>query len=359
MTKSVKSIEELLQITTQFSELAAKSNIKSDRSKATRLLRQVDADLTDNVLIAERTFIASALAHRVLTAKEERVLTTAYHEEVLKNGHDSPYATRIRHALSLYNLRLVASISHNYRDRGLSVGELLNEGYIGLDHAIRLFDVTREFRLTTYVYNWIDQCIQRAVQNTGSLLRLPAHIIANLQSLHKKRAQANSALLRYLYEHPEAANDIDSLHHEHYLALKQDLEQATEEIGKLQTQLGFHTNQYCAPSVNPLLIDSETEDGEAGVWEGSLMSDEDLEASAVQSQAQRLLYAAVAQLPYNEQVAIKHRYGLAGVEEKTLQQIGEILGYSRESVRKFVNQGRQRLSEMLPFQLEQDEYSAD
>ena len=89
------------------------------------------------------------------------------------------------------------------------------------------------------------------------------------------------------------------------------------------------------------------------------MSDEDLEASAVQSQAQRLLYAAVAQLPYNEQVAIKHRYGLAGVEEKTLQQIGEILGYSRESVRKFVNQGRQRLSEMLPFQLEQDEYSAD
>jgi RNA polymerase sigma factor (sigma-70 family) len=96
---------------------------------------------------------------------------------------------RARDQLTLHNLRLVYTIAHRYRDRGVGLMDLIQEGAIGLMRAAEKYDYRTGFRFSTYAFNWIAQSVRRAVADRGSLIRYPAHVTAQIGKVHRARAQ--------------------------------------------------------------------------------------------------------------------------------------------------------------------------
>ena len=108
--------------------------------------------------------------HLLLTADEELALARAM------AGGD--FAARQR--LIEHNLRLVVSIAKHYTNRGLALPDLIEEGNLGLIHALEKFDAERGFRFTTYATWWIRQAVERAIMNQSRTIRLPAHVVKEL-----------------------------------------------------------------------------------------------------------------------------------------------------------------------------------
>lgn len=117
--------------------------------------------MTDEISLQK--FLSEAANHRLLTAHEEKAL-----------GRRSQAGDRTaRNELVLCNIRLVISIARYYRNRGLAMEDVIQEGIIGLNRAAEKFDPDREIRFSTYATLWIKQAIQRGLQNTGIAIRLP------------------------------------------------------------------------------------------------------------------------------------------------------------------------------------------
>lgn len=123
-------------------------------------------------------FLRGAANHRLLTAQEERDLARR-----AKAGDDSA-----RHELILCNLRLVISIARYYRNRGLPYSDVIQEGILGLDRAVRKFEPDRGYRFSTYATLWVKQAIQRGLSGAGSTIRLPPQVA-------ERRAKARALLM--------------------------------------------------------------------------------------------------------------------------------------------------------------------
>ena len=248
----------------------------------------------------------------LLTPEEERELALR-----VRQGDFAARQSMIEH-----NLRLVVNIAKHYINRGLTLLDLIEEGNLGLMHALDKFEPERGFRFSTYATWWIRQNIERAIMNQSRTIRLPVHVIKELNIY--LRAQ------RHLETHgmPDAGpEDVAAL-----------TGHAVEDVRRI-----LQLNDRMASLDAPLDIDPSLSIGEAIADENSEMPEEMLQAFEIE----QYVHEWLGELPDKHRWVIERRFGLNDNDVATLEELAEHLGVTRERVRQIQLEGLQTLRRVL------------
>jgi len=253
--------------------------------------------------------------HLLLKADEELSLARA-----MKAGE---FAARQR--LIEHNLRLVVSIAKHYTNRGLALPDLIEEGNLGLIHALEKFDPERGFRFTTYATWWIRQAVERAIMSQSRTIRLPAHVVKELNVVLRA--------LRHLETHGMPGGREASLDDVAHLLGK--------PIEHVRRVVGY--NEHVASLDAPLDRDSGLSIGDGIADDGALAPELLLHNSEIETWVRQWL----AELSERQRTVIERRYGLNGRDAGTLEELAGELGVTRERVRQIQAEALDKLRARL------------
>jgi RNA polymerase nonessential primary-like sigma factor len=224
-----------------------------------------------------------------------------------------------RQAMIEHNLRLVVSIAKNYLGRGLPLTDLIEEGNLGLMHSISKFEPERGFRFSTYASWWVRQNIERAIMHQARLVRLPVHVVRELnQVLKARRALEAASASAGMADKPVRVEDVAALVGRPVKEVS-DLLKFAEQPTSLDAPMEWHQGETGAESV----LDGVADDGASDPMSLTLSNEVEL-----------LLSHGLDELNEREREVVCGRYGLGDREPETLEVLAARLGLTRERIRQ-------------------------
>jgi RNA polymerase nonessential primary-like sigma factor len=276
--------------------------------------------IPDGQLDATRIYLSEIGYSPLLTAEEE-----VHYARLAQKGEESGRKKMIES-----NLRLVVKIARRYLNRGLALLDLIEEGNLGLIRAVEKFDPERGFRFSTYATWWIRQTIERAIMNQTRTIRLPIHVVKEI-NIYLRAARHLSQTLDHEPSPEEIAEMLD------------------KPIDDVKRMLGL--NERIASVDSPLGHDAENSLLDAIPDENNtdpvlLLQDDDVRGNIEQW---------LGQLTDKQREVVERRFGLNGHDVSTLEEVGNTIGVTRERVRQIQIEALRKLREIL----EKEGFSGD
>lgn len=245
-----------------------------------------------------RIYLSEIGRAKLLDAEQEKALSRAAHKGCMVS----------RQRMIECNLRLVVKVARAYINRGLPLLDLIEEGNLGLIRAVEKFDPDRGFRFSTYATWWIRQSVERAIMNQCRTVRLPIHVVRELTTYLRTTRELEQTLGRQPGIEEVAGK----------------LKKSTRSVYKM---FGFNDM--------PATSDSTTGKGSNAVID-SIADDStrNPENEYAEQAAGDMLGQWLELLPRQQRVVVEHRFGLHGKGRRTLEEVGQLLGVTRERVRQ-------------------------
>ncbi|MDX7495287.1 RNA polymerase sigma factor RpoS [Providencia stuartii] len=275
-----------------------------------------EMDLLQNtnqrVLDATQIYLSEIGFSPLLTAEEE----VFYARRALRGD----VASRQRMIES--NLRLVVKISRRYNNRGLALLDLIEEGNLGLIRAVEKFDPEKGFRFSTYATWWIRQTIERAIMNQTRTIRLPIHIVKEL-NIYLRTARELAQKL----DHEPSAEEI-----------AEQLDKPVEDVSRM-----LRLNERITSVDTPIAGDSEKSLLEVLSDKNESGPEHTIQDNNLKENIVKWLF----ELNPKQREVLARRFGLLGYEAETLEEVGREIGLTRERVRQIQVEGLRRLKDIL------------
>lgn len=288
-----------------------KEEVTSDLVQELGIEQQVQDDLQKN-LDATQLYLGEIGFSPLLSAEEE----VYFSRKALKG------CAKSRNRMIESNLRLVVKIARRYNNRGLALLDLIEEGNLGLIRAVEKFDPERGFRFSTYATWWIRQTIERAIMNQTRTIRLPIHVVKEL-NVYLRTARELAQKLDHEPTAEEIAEKLQVSSADVSRMLK-----LNEKITSVDTPLGGDNDKA--------LLDILADDDNVGP--DYKVQDEDISNSVVKW---------LNELNTKQREVLARRFGLLGYEPSTLEDVGAEIGLTRERVRQIQVEALKRLRDLL------------
>ncbi|AVI66976.1 RNA polymerase sigma factor RpoS [Shewanella sp. NKUCC05_KAH] len=288
-----------------------KEEVATDLVQELGIEQQVQDDLQKN-LDATQLYLGEIGFSPLLSAEEE----VYFSRKALKG------CAKSRNRMIESNLRLVVKIARRYNNRGLALLDLIEEGNLGLIRAVEKFDPERGFRFSTYATWWIRQTIERAIMNQTRTIRLPIHVVKEL-NVYLRTARELAQKLDHEPTAEEIAEKLQVSSSDVSRMLK-----LNEKITSVDTPLGGDNEKA--------LLDVLADDDSVGP--DYKVQDEDISNSVVKW---------LNELNTKQREVLARRFGLLGYEPSTLEDVGAEIGLTRERVRQIQVEALKRLRDLL------------
>lgn len=226
--------------------------------------------------------------------------------------------------LITHNLRFVVAVAKKFQGQGIPFEDLINEGNLGLIKAVDRFDESRGFRFISYAVWWITQGIRQAIQKTGRVIRLPAHIRESMGKLYRKSIELEQNIER---------------------------EPSAEELAEITKTSPGWIDDLKKVFTEPVSLDESFGDSDTALMHLLASKDPRPETTLMKNSLEKEILSVLDTLDDREKFVIINYFGFQGKEQKNLQEIGNDLNITSERVRQIKDRALQRLRHVTRSQL--------